>query len=67
MNHLKHSLPYGLYHPVTMRTEQNKLARFTMCCLFFSPSMENGADGLCGMHVEFTHYFFHAGEFYSKV
>ena len=25
-----------------------------MCCLFFPPSMEDRADGLCGMHVEFA-------------
>ena len=38
-----------------------------MCCLFFPPSMEDRADDLCCMYVEFTHYFFHAGEFHSKV
>ena len=27
-----------------------------MCCLFFPPSMEDRADGLCCMHVEFTHW-----------
>ena len=38
-----------------------------MCCLFFPSGMEDGADGLCGMYVEFTHYFFHVGEFHTKV
>ena len=38
-----------------------------MCCLFVPPSMEDGADGLCGMHVEFKQYFFYSGEFHSKV
>ena len=54
-------------HLVTMRAQKKRLVRFAMCCLFFSPSIKDGADGLCGMPVEFTHYFFHAGEFHSKV
>ena len=41
------------------RTEKNILSS--------RQSMEDGADGLCGMHVEFTNYFFPTGEFHSKV
>ena len=75
MNHLSLSLslslsldstacPRGCTTQSPCAHRKNTLARFMMCCIFFSPSMEDGADSLC---VEFTHYFFHAGEFHSKV